>query len=249
MSAAYASRFEAVFLCKHPKGPKMSHAAVAKYIGKSKTFVKKWVVRYESTKTVDLPDGGVKRKFSEKDDKRILTIFSKNPGLLLRQGQMKLEEKGLNISLDTIQRHLQAHDVKWRSAIKKPPLTEKHAKARFAWAKENINRNWNKVIFSDELTFYFSFTAYIYPIPSQRKIYISFNNYKLSISIELNIFLYVGIAYFCQTYHCSTNFNYCIPQIHCNLRNINKSSYTLKCQITLSNRDMSTILLHSTHYK
>ncbi|CAK9834333.1 hypothetical protein ANTRET_LOCUS10879 [Anthophora retusa] len=152
MSAAYASRFEAVFLCKHPKRPKMSHAAAAKYIGKSKTFVKKWVMRYESTKIVDdLPDGGVKRKFSEKDDKRILTLFSKNLGLLLRQGQMKLEEKGLNISLDTIQRHLQAHDVKWRSAIKKPLLTEKHVKARFAWAKENINRNWSKVIFFDEV--------------------------------------------------------------------------------------------------
>ncbi|CAK9825932.1 hypothetical protein ANTRET_LOCUS3857 [Anthophora retusa] len=151
MSAAYASRFEAVFLCKHPKGPKMSHVAAAKYIGKSKTFVKKWVVRYESTKTVDdLPDRGVKRKFSEKDDKQILTLFSKNPELSLRQGQMKLEEKGLNISLDTIQRHLQAHDVKWRSTIKKPLLTEKHAKARLAWAKENINRDWSKVIFSDE---------------------------------------------------------------------------------------------------
>ncbi|CAK9805032.1 hypothetical protein ANTQUA_LOCUS4341, partial [Anthophora quadrimaculata] len=214
MSAAYASRFEAVFLCKHPKGPKMSYAAVGKYMGKSKTFVRKWVVWYESTKTVDdlpnrgvkrkfsekddkriltvflknpglslcmsyaaigkymgksktfvrkwvvryestktvddLPDRGVKRKFSGKDDKRILTVFLKNPGLSLCQGQMKMEENGLNISLDTIQRHLKAHDVKWRSTIKKPLLTEKHAKARLAWAKENINRDWSKVIFSDE---------------------------------------------------------------------------------------------------
>ncbi|KYQ56104.1 hypothetical protein ALC60_04992 [Trachymyrmex zeteki] len=35
MSAAYASRFEAVFLCTHPKGPKMSYAAAGRYMKKS----------------------------------------------------------------------------------------------------------------------------------------------------------------------------------------------------------------------
>lgn len=59
MSAAYASRYEAVFLCTHPKGPKMFHAAAAKYMRKSKSFVSKWVKRYKETKTVDdLPERG-----------------------------------------------------------------------------------------------------------------------------------------------------------------------------------------------
>ena len=39
MSNVYAKRFEAVFLCTHPKGPKMSYAMAAKYIKKSKAFV------------------------------------------------------------------------------------------------------------------------------------------------------------------------------------------------------------------
>ena len=59
MSSVYAKRFEAVFLCTHPKGPLMSYTAAAKYIKKSKSFVKKWVERYKANKTVDdLPERG-----------------------------------------------------------------------------------------------------------------------------------------------------------------------------------------------
>ncbi|KAF2892335.1 hypothetical protein ILUMI_13838 [Ignelater luminosus] len=41
MSAPYSKRFEA-FLCCHEKGPKISLGAAAKYLKKSKSFVKKW---------------------------------------------------------------------------------------------------------------------------------------------------------------------------------------------------------------
>ena len=55
MSTKYASRYEAVFLCTHPK---MSQLAAAKYMKKSKSFVQKWV-RYNVTKNVDdLPERG-----------------------------------------------------------------------------------------------------------------------------------------------------------------------------------------------
>ena len=50
MSSVYAKRFEAVFLCTHPKGPLMSYTVAAKYIKKSKSFVKKWVERYKANK-------------------------------------------------------------------------------------------------------------------------------------------------------------------------------------------------------
>jgi hypothetical protein len=43
MSAAYASRFEAVLLCTPPKGPKMTREAAAKYMKKYKAFVNKWI--------------------------------------------------------------------------------------------------------------------------------------------------------------------------------------------------------------
>lgn len=112
MSAAYASRFEAVFLCEHPRGPKMSHAAATKYMRKSKSYVQKWVQRYEKTKTVDdLQDRGSIQKFSKRDQKRIISLYSKNPTLTLREGQAKLREKGLDISYGTIRQHLHNNNL------------------------------------------------------------------------------------------------------------------------------------------
>jgi len=49
----------------------------------------------------------------------IVNLFSRNPSLTLRQEQVKLKQKGLDISHVTIRTHLRAHGMKWRSTIKK----------------------------------------------------------------------------------------------------------------------------------
>ena len=133
----------------------MSRKAAAKYIKKSKAFVNKWLKRFEETKTVDdLPERGVKRKTTDKEEKQIVNMFSSNPGLSLRQGQARLKKKGLRISCETIRSRLRAHNLKYRSAINKPLLTENHVEKRNAWARANIDRNWNNVVFSDEASFW-----------------------------------------------------------------------------------------------
>lgn len=155
MSAAYIKRFEAVFLCLHPKGPKMSRESAAKYLKKSKAFVNKWVERYQDTKTVDdLPERGMTRKTTKQQDKIILQIFNKNPRLSLRQAKAKLEQKGINISHESIRNRLHAQKLKWRSTILKPLLSTKHVEKRIAWAQENIERDWSNVIFTDEASFW-----------------------------------------------------------------------------------------------
>lgn len=155
MSAAYASRFEAVFLCTHPKGPKMSRQAAAKYMKKSKAFINKWVNRYLEVKNVDdLPGRGSTQKTTNKEDKLILRMFANNTRLSLRGGQAALKKKGLNISCDTIRRRLRAHNVKYRSTLKKPLLSEKHVEKRISWAQENMDRDWDNIIFSDEASFW-----------------------------------------------------------------------------------------------
>ncbi|KOX73116.1 Histone-lysine N-methyltransferase SETMAR [Melipona quadrifasciata] len=66
MSVKYAKGFEAVFLCYHSKGPKMTVRTAAKYLRKSPQFVDKWLQRYKETKCVDdLPDRGSKRVTTE----------------------------------------------------------------------------------------------------------------------------------------------------------------------------------------
>ena len=100
MSTKYASSYETVFLCTHSK---MSQLAAAKYMKKSKSFVQKWVQRYNVAKNVDaLPECGLICKVNKKDDKKIVNLFSRNPGLTLRQRQAKLKQKDLDISYETM---------------------------------------------------------------------------------------------------------------------------------------------------
>ena len=104
MSSVYAKRFEAVFLCTHPKGSLMSYTAAAKYIKKSKSFVKKWVERYIANKTVhDLPERGKSRATTRKQDKAIIKLFERLSTPRLREGKAILTEKRVNISINTIQ--------------------------------------------------------------------------------------------------------------------------------------------------
>lgn len=50
MSTTYVKRFEAVFLCAHLKGPKMSYKTAAQYMKKSEAFVSKWGKRLMTQK-------------------------------------------------------------------------------------------------------------------------------------------------------------------------------------------------------
>lgn len=97
--------------------------------------------RYEETKTVvDLSERGMVRKTTKRDDKRIVNVFSRNPQLMLHQGQEKLKEKSLDISYKTIRSYLRVHNLKWRSRMKKFLLSENMEK-RSTWAHKNIDRD------------------------------------------------------------------------------------------------------------
>ncbi|XP_018359900.1 PREDICTED: uncharacterized protein LOC108759087, partial [Trachymyrmex cornetzi] len=100
MSAKFLKRHEAVFLVNHAKGPKLSYKAAAKYIRKSEAFVKKWVQRYLEVGNVDdLPERGLSRATTTKENKAILRLFQDKPGISLRCAQIKLRKKGIAISL------------------------------------------------------------------------------------------------------------------------------------------------------
>lgn len=154
MSAPYAKRFEAVFLCTHSKGPKMSYKAAAKYMHKSEDFVRKWVIRYKEQNNVDdLPERGKTRGTSKKEDKVIFKLFQRKSLLTLRQGQKLLAKKGVNISIMTLKRRLNEANISWHSTMLKPFLKPVHIENRRLWAMQNLNRDWSNVIFTDEASF------------------------------------------------------------------------------------------------
>ena len=97
MSAIYAKRFEAVFLCTHPKGPKMNYVVAAKYIKKSVSFVKKWVQRFKESKTVDdLPNRGSVRS-DQKGRKANRGFVFAQPWLVLTTRTSEIEAKRFRV--------------------------------------------------------------------------------------------------------------------------------------------------------
>lgn len=155
MSAKYKKRFEVIFLVTHPKGPKMSVKAAAKYTKCSASFVRKWINRYQATGNVDDIIGrGLQRATTKAQDKEIKLLFDKNPHLTLRQAKEKLLKKGINLSIYTIRARLKEIQVEYRSTIQKPLLTEKQVKRRLEWAHVNKDRDWTNVMFTDESSFW-----------------------------------------------------------------------------------------------
>ncbi|KAF2878884.1 hypothetical protein ILUMI_27285 [Ignelater luminosus] len=137
MNAAYSKHFEAVSLCCHVKAPNMSLEAPAKYLKKSKSFVKQWVRHHSIHKNVDdLSNRGKIRKTTSREDNVIGNLFNQNPSLTLDKAQKKLSKKG----------------IKYLKSL----LETAFVKKRMEWAQENLNRDWDNVIFTDEASFWLS---------------------------------------------------------------------------------------------
>lgn len=111
--------------------------------------------RFEETKTVDdLPNRGLKRGTATREDKAIVQLYKKYPTLSLRKAQGFLRKKNINVSILTIKRRLEEKGISWRSTIRKPLLSSKHVEKRLKWARENVNRDWDNVVFTDECSFW-----------------------------------------------------------------------------------------------
>ncbi|XP_055304441.1 uncharacterized protein LOC129569549 [Sitodiplosis mosellana] len=106
-SEYYTKRFEAVFLHLHPRGPKLSLTATARYIKKTVPFVQRWVDQYKREKNVnDQPNIKPNRASTPKQDQRIAKVFDQNPGLSLRQGVQRLRRSNINVSRETLRKRL-----------------------------------------------------------------------------------------------------------------------------------------------
>ena len=59
----------------------------------------------------------------------------------------------MDISSSSVRKKLVELGYSRKKSIKNPILTTKSMQKRVNWCKENRNRDWSKVIFSDESTF------------------------------------------------------------------------------------------------
>lgn len=181
MSLPLHKRYEIVFLHEHPSGPKLGYTEITKIVKCSRDTVSHWINRWKETKDLsDKPKTGRPRSTTDKEDKKILKLAEKDESLTCSDIQSKIEQKGINISSETVRRRIKEVKGKYNAPISKPLLTDDHRKKRLQWAKEHNNFDWNKVIFTDESTFLLNQpTRKVWNFPWKKK-----NNSYCKASIE-----------------------------------------------------------------
>ena len=153
ISKFYKQRWEIVFLSRHQFGPKMSNASIAKYLHISSTTVQRYLSRYDTTGSVeDAPRLGRKRSTSEIHDQTMVTLATGPKHLTSEQISAELAKKSVNVSSRTVRNRLAENTLYYGKTTQKPLLTESHQVKRFEYATNNIDRDWSRIIFTDETT-------------------------------------------------------------------------------------------------
>ena len=109
----------------------------------------------ESDVLQDLPRSGRPRITSAKTNEKMKKIaISKRTIPAFKIAQRVKTRHNTQPSASTVRRRLKDLGVVSTKAISKPLLTQKNKKIHLQFAKDNKFRDWNKVNFSDEKTFF-----------------------------------------------------------------------------------------------
>lgn len=93
---------------------------------------------------------GAQRKTTREQDAGIIAQSQANP--FMNAVQIR-EALNVQVCTRTIRNRLHEGGRHCRTPAKKPALTPAHAEARLRFCRENLDRDWSRVIFSDEKTF------------------------------------------------------------------------------------------------
>lgn len=88
------------------------------------------------------------------EDEQLLTLFENHEDMTLARAQAIMKRRNLDISKATICNRLHEAGFKATFPLSKPLLTSEHIRRRLEWCELMESIDWNKVIFSDETTFW-----------------------------------------------------------------------------------------------
>jgi hypothetical protein len=131
--------------------PLYSHAQIGSQLNIPRTTITSFINRTRERKSVEnLPRPGRPRKLSD----AAIRYLVRNAESETRVPFKELQNlTNIDASIQTMRRRLREEGIrKWR-AVKRPLLTQKHAKERLAWAKAHRHwtvDDWKHVIWSDE---------------------------------------------------------------------------------------------------
>ena len=136
----------------------LSYRTLAKQMKINFITVSSIVRKYAYTKTVaDMKLEGRPKKITKKEDRTLVRLSLSNRRLTSFDLKSKLQGNyNITLAARTIRKRLQDAGLRGCIAAKKPLLTDRHRKARLAFAHEHkdwTSNQWKSVLWSDESSF------------------------------------------------------------------------------------------------
>ena len=126
----------------------LSPIEIARRLGWPPSTVKTTIKRYQKHGTVyNLPRSGRPPLFDLRGERQILFHFLRMPRLSF--GEIA---QHYDCSEATIQRIAKKHGYARRIMRKVVNLTPQQVRQRFKWAEDNVRQDWNRIIFTDEMS-------------------------------------------------------------------------------------------------
>ena len=152
-SINYRQRLQIIFLHLNNSGPRLSIAKISRKMKLSRHTVSNWIKRFKETVDVlEQHSIGRPTKISGKLEKIMKNALVENPELNAKEISLQLERTGLKIHPTTISRRLNKLGYHYKVPASKPLLSKKQKLARLKFGRENGDRDWSNVIFTDEFT-------------------------------------------------------------------------------------------------
>ncbi|KAI6657161.1 hypothetical protein LOD99_15947 [Oopsacas minuta] len=96
---------------------------------------------------------GKQRQIKANNARSLVSLAINNPRLSVRKLTCKFNKRrGLSFSHEAVRIEMKRRGFTRKVARKIPMLTQTHKAYRVDWAKSNRCRDWEKVIFSDEMS-------------------------------------------------------------------------------------------------
>jgi transposase len=96
---------------------------------------------------------GRSKKITPAIARQIGQIVRRDSTISLRSLEVKLKNKGIDVSHMTIGTHLTNLGYEKKLPQATPMLTEAHKERRIEWARKHLEDNWNNTVFTDETAF------------------------------------------------------------------------------------------------
>ena len=112
--------------------------------------------KYKTTGVLGNQSGqGRKKKMNQEIEEYIILCIEENPYITSGQISKKIIENfKIEFSKTSIHSVLKMHNYSWSTPIKIPKNEQKYRDARLNWCARHKNQSWDKIIFTDEWTFY-----------------------------------------------------------------------------------------------